>query len=58
MDASLAWVPMLSVANDGFIYATLNQLWLSPGFQNGTDKRVKPFALVRAPIDGKPVLLG
>lgn len=46
------------MANDGFIYATLNQLWLSPGFQNGTDKRVKPFALVRVPIEGKPVLLG
>ncbi|EIM89727.1 uncharacterized protein STEHIDRAFT_108398 [Stereum hirsutum FP-91666 SS1] len=54
----MAWPDTLSVANDGFIYATLNQLWLSPGFQNGTDNRVKPFALVRAPIDGKPVLLG
>lgn len=46
-----------SVADDGYIYATLNQLWLSPGFQNGTDKRVKPFALVRAKIDGGPVNL-
>ncbi|EIM83584.1 NHL repeat-containing protein [Stereum hirsutum FP-91666 SS1] len=54
----LAWPDTLTVANDGFIYATLNQLWLSPGFQNGTDKRVKPFTLVRVPIEGKPVLLG
>ncbi|KAL4255539.1 major royal jelly protein family protein [Pleurotus pulmonarius] len=51
----IAWPDTLSVAADGYIYATLNQLWLSPGFQNGTDRRVKPFALVRAKIDGSPV---
>lgn len=45
------------MADDGFVYATLNQLWLSPGFQNGTDKRVKPFALMRAKIDGGKVKL-
>ncbi|TFK39760.1 major royal jelly protein-domain-containing protein [Crucibulum laeve] len=54
----IAWPDTLSVADDSFIYATLNQLWLSPGFQNGTDKRVKPFALVRAKIDGQKVKLG
>jgi hypothetical protein len=45
------------VADDGFIYATVNQLWLSPGFQNGVDKRTKPFALVRMKIDGGRVSL-
>lgn len=40
------------MADDGFIYATVNQLWLSAGFQNGVDKRTRPFALVRIKIDG------
>ncbi|KIJ27588.1 hypothetical protein M422DRAFT_37660 [Sphaerobolus stellatus SS14] len=49
----IAWPDTFSVADDGFIYFSLNQLWLSPGFQNGTDKRVPPFALARVPISGK-----
>ncbi|KAF9446591.1 NHL repeat-containing protein [Macrolepiota fuliginosa MF-IS2] len=53
----LAWPDTLNVADDGFIYATVNQLWLSPGFQNGVDKRTKPFALIRARIDGGRVQL-
>jgi len=53
----IAWPDTLCVADDGFIYATANQLWLSPGFQNGTDKRVKPFALIRAKIAGGRVKL-
>jgi len=53
----LAWPDTMSVADDGFIYATVNQLWLSPGFQGGVDKRVKPFALVRARINGGRVKL-
>ncbi|KAF8889683.1 NHL repeat-containing protein [Infundibulicybe gibba] len=53
----IAWPDTLSVADDGFIYATVNQLWLSPSFQNGTDKRVKPFALIRAKISGERVKL-
>ncbi|THU82039.1 NHL repeat-containing protein [Dendrothele bispora CBS 962.96] len=57
-DPMIAWPDTLSVANDGFLYFTVNQLWLSPGYQNGTDKRVKPFALLRVPIQGGPVRLG
>ncbi|KAF5341412.1 hypothetical protein D9758_012278 [Tetrapyrgos nigripes] len=57
-DPMIAWPDTLSVANDGFLYFTVNQLWLSPVYQNGTDKRVKPFALLRVPIKGGPVLLG
>jgi len=53
----IAWPDTLAVADDGFIYLTANQLWLSPGFQNGTDKRVPPFALLRAKIDGGRVKL-
>ncbi|KAJ8515901.1 hypothetical protein ONZ45_g6742 [Pleurotus djamor] len=53
----IAWPDTMSVADDGFLYATLNQLWLSPGFQNGTDKRTGPFALMRVKIDGTKVKL-
>ncbi|KAG7096394.1 hypothetical protein E1B28_003837 [Marasmius oreades] len=56
-DPRMAWPDTLSVADDGFLYFTANQLWLSPVYQNGTDKRVKPFALIRVPIPGKPVRL-
>ncbi|ESK86402.1 major royal jelly protein [Moniliophthora roreri MCA 2997] len=56
-DPMLAWPDTLSVADDGFLYMTVNQLWLSPVYQNGTDKRVKPFALIRVPIPGSPVRL-
>ncbi|XP_006463858.1 hypothetical protein AGABI2DRAFT_138136 [Agaricus bisporus var. bisporus H97] len=53
----LAWADTMSVADDGFIYATVNQLWLSAGFQNGVDKRTRPFALVRIKIDGERIPL-
>ncbi|KAF9006184.1 major royal jelly protein-domain-containing protein [Cyathus striatus] len=53
----MAWPDTLSVADDGYIYATLNQLWLSPIFQNGTDKRVKPFGLVRSKSNGGKIKL-
>ena len=53
----IAWPDTLSVANDGFLYFTLNQLWLGPAFQDGVDKRVKPFALARVKIDGKRIEL-
>ncbi|KAK7038993.1 hypothetical protein VNI00_010385 [Paramarasmius palmivorus] len=56
-DPMIAWPDTLSVADDGFLYMTANQLWLSPVYQNGTDKRVKPFGLLRAPIEGVPVRL-
>lgn len=53
----IAWPDTLNVAEDGFLYFTLNQLWLSPVFQNGTDKRVPPFALARVPINGTRISL-
>ncbi|KAL1743802.1 major royal jelly protein-domain-containing protein [Schizophyllum fasciatum] len=56
-DPRLAWPDTLAVADDGYLYVTLPQLWLSAAFQNGTDKRVKPFALARVPIEGKPIRL-
>ncbi|TRM66758.1 major royal jelly protein-domain-containing protein [Schizophyllum amplum] len=56
-DPRLAWPDTLAVADDGYMYITLPQLWLGAAFQNGTDKRVKPFALARVPVEGSPVRL-
>ncbi|KAG7092918.1 hypothetical protein E1B28_009223 [Marasmius oreades] len=56
-DPMMAWPDTLSVADDGFLYMTVTQAWMSGFYQNGTDKRVKPFGLLRIPIPGKPVRL-
>ncbi len=47
----------LSVAADGFLYFTVNQLHRQPKFQGGEDLRVKPYAVLRTPIDSGPVRL-
>ena len=51
-DPRMGWVDTLSVATDGYVYFTANQLWRSPGFYPGTDRRVKPFVLFRAKMPG------
>ncbi|KAI5891516.1 uncharacterized protein SCHCODRAFT_02629336 [Schizophyllum commune H4-8] len=56
-DPRIAWPDTLAVGYDGYLYVTLPQYWLGPWFQNGTDKRVPPFALARVPIEGKPAKL-
>ena len=42
----------MSVASDGFLYFTENQLWRTPSFYPGTDRRVRPFALFRVKLPG------
>ena len=49
MEANLA---IVSIADDGYWYFTNNQLWLSQGFYPGIDRRVRPFALMRAKLPG------
>lgn len=39
-----------AVAEDGYIYFTVNQLVFSALTYPGTDRRVKPWALFRAPL--------
>ncbi|PVI07376.1 major royal jelly protein [Periconia macrospinosa] len=58
-DPRINWVDTMSVASDGYLYFTVNQLHLSPGFYPGTDRRTRPFALFRAqlPNKGSRVLL-
>jgi sugar lactone lactonase YvrE len=55
--ADLVFVDTLSVAADGHIYYTVNQVHRQPLFQGGTDLRERPYAVMRTPIDGKPVRL-
>jgi sugar lactone lactonase YvrE len=55
--SDLVFVDTLSVAADGHIYYTVNQVHRQPAFQGGADLRERPYALMRTPIDGGPVRL-
>jgi sugar lactone lactonase YvrE len=46
----------MSVAADGYLYFTANQLHRQAGFHEGVDKRERPYTLFRVKIDGGPVL--
>jgi sugar lactone lactonase YvrE len=56
-DKEIQWPDTLSIANDGYLYFTVNQLDRQAGFHDGKDMRVKPYKLLRIKIDGGPVLL-
>jgi sugar lactone lactonase YvrE len=56
-DAHLLWPDTLSLATDGFLYVTANQLHRQARFHQGHDLRRKPYTLFRIPIDAQPVLL-
>lgn len=51
-DPRMSWTDTLSVATDGYIYFTENQLWRTTMFYPGTDRRVKPYVLFRAKLPG------
>ncbi|KAF2083245.1 hypothetical protein K490DRAFT_70000 [Saccharata proteae CBS 121410] len=58
-DPRLNWIDTFSVSTDGYLYFTTNQLFLTPSFYPGTDRRVRPFALfrVKLPNGGSKILL-
>ncbi|MCU1425387.1 MAG: hypothetical protein JWM51_1678 [Microbacteriaceae bacterium] len=56
-DASLLWPDTMSVATDGFLYFTVNQLHRQAKYQRGEDLREYPYSLYRVRIDAGPVLL-
>jgi sugar lactone lactonase YvrE len=56
-DPRILWPDTLSVASDGYLYFTANQLHRQAQFHEGQDLREKPYALFRVKIDGGPVLL-
>ncbi|KAI0179892.1 MRJP-domain-containing protein [Hypoxylon sp. FL1284] len=49
-DPRINWVDTMSVATDGHLYFTVNQLNFASATYPGTDRRVRPFALFRAPL--------
>jgi sugar lactone lactonase YvrE len=55
--ADLVFVDTLSVAADGHIYYTVNQVHRQPLLQGGNDLRERPYGLMRTPIEGAPVRL-
>jgi sugar lactone lactonase YvrE len=56
-DARLLWPDTLSLATDGYLYVTANQLHRQPQFHGGKDLRRKPYTLFRVRVNAKPVLL-
>lgn len=56
-DARLLWPDTMSIAADGHLYVTANQLHRQARYQGGEDERRKPYGLFRVAIDAGPVLL-
>ncbi|KAH7401055.1 major royal jelly protein-domain-containing protein [Phaeosphaeria sp. MPI-PUGE-AT-0046c] len=51
-DSRISWVDTMSVADDGYLYFTDNQLAFSKSFYPGTDRRQRPFVLFRVKLPG------
>jgi sugar lactone lactonase YvrE len=56
-DPQLLWPDTMSVATDGHLYVTANQLHRQGPYHHGQDLRRRPYALFRTRIDAGPVLL-
>lgn len=56
-DPRVLWPDTLSVATNGYLYFTANQLHRQPDYHNGKDLRQKPYSLFRIKIDASPVRL-
>jgi sugar lactone lactonase YvrE len=56
-DPRLLWPDTLSLAADGYLYVTANQLHRQARFHKGLDLRRKPYTLFRVRIDAQPVML-
>jgi sugar lactone lactonase YvrE len=56
-DPRLLWPDTLSLASDGYLYLTANQLHRQARFHDGRDMRRKPYTLFRIKVNTKPVLL-
>jgi sugar lactone lactonase YvrE len=56
-DPHLLWPDTLSLAYDGYLYVTANQLHRQARFHNGKDLRRKPYTLFRIKINAKPIRL-
>lgn len=56
-DPRVLWPDTLSLAGDGYLYFTANQLHRQASYQGGHDLRVRPFGLYRVKTDGTPIRL-
>jgi sugar lactone lactonase YvrE len=56
-DPRLLWPDTLSLATDGNLYVTANQLHRQPRYNDGQDLRIKPCCLFRIDVNAQPVLL-
>lgn len=56
-DPRVLWPDTLSLAADGYLYFTANQLHRQASFHEGKDLREKPYSLLRVKVDAGPVLL-
>ncbi|MDB4937513.1 MAG: major royal jelly protein [Labilithrix sp.] len=56
-DTRVLWPDTLSLANDGFLYFTANQLHRQPQYNDGVERRQKPYVLFRVKVDANPVAL-
>lgn len=56
-DARMLWPDTMSIASDGHLYFTSNQLHRQAKYQGGEDLRSYPYHLFRVAIDAGPVLL-
>ncbi len=52
-DPRILWPDTLSLASDGYLYFTANQLERQAAFHNGQDMRERPFMLFRIKVDGQ-----
>ena len=56
-DTRLLWPDTLSLATDGYLYVTANQLHRQARYNRGKDLRMKPYTLFRTRVNVQPVLL-
>lgn len=56
-DDRVLWPDTLSLARNGYLYFTANQLHRQAQYQNGKDLRQKPYSLFRIRVNAQPVLL-
>jgi sugar lactone lactonase YvrE len=56
-DPRLLWPDTLSLATNGYLYVTANQLHRQARYHNGQDLRRKPYVLFRIQVNARPVLL-
>jgi sugar lactone lactonase YvrE len=56
-DARVLWPDTLALADDGYLYFTVNQLHRQKEYTGAHDQRIRPYVLFRVKTDGTPVRL-